>query len=100
MRRKDPDAIRRARKRAQLTQRELAYLAKCTHATIYLLEKAGVDGMQTCSEELATAICSRLKVDVEDLFERRDAPGRRRVSSVRPDTGQESTAANTIGAAP
>lgn len=92
MRRKDPQALKRARKRARLTQRELAYLARCSQATIYLLEKEGPQGMATISDDLAIAICDRLHVDVEDLFEAGPLTSRRRVSSVRRETGQPEVA--------
>lgn len=68
MRRKDAAALKRARKRAGLTQRELAYLCRVSQTTIYLLEKSGPTGMETCSDDLAIAIAKRLKVDVEDIF--------------------------------
>jgi DNA-binding XRE family transcriptional regulator len=93
MRRKDPQALKRARKRSGYTQRELAYLAKCSHAMIYLLEKEGPRGIDTCSEELAESICSRLHVDVEDLFERRASPGRRRVTTGKPETSHDAAVA-------
>lgn len=100
MRRKDPQALRRARKRARLTQRELAFLARCSQATIYLLEKDGPTGMDTCSDDLAIAICDRLHVDVEDLFEERPNSSRPRVSDVRRKVSQTTTATNTAGVAP
>jgi DNA-binding XRE family transcriptional regulator len=95
MRRKDAQAIKRARKRARLTQRELAYLARCSQATIYLLEKDGPTGLDTISDDLAIAICDRLHVDLEDLFEPRTVPSRPRVSNVRRKIGQ---AEATVGA--
>ena len=73
MKRKDPATLRRARLRADLTQRELAMLCKVSQTTIYLLERPGPRGMNTCSEELAIRIAKRLRVDLEDLFEPRAA---------------------------
>lgn len=71
MRTKDDGApICRGRKRKKLTQRQLAYLTRCSHTTIYLLETGR---MKTLSEDLALAIAERLEVDVEDLFEERTA---------------------------
>lgn len=55
----------RARKRARLTQRDLAYLARCSQTTIYLLENGR---MTTCSDDLARRLVDRLHVDVEDVF--------------------------------
>lgn len=80
-RRDDGAALKRARLAASLSQGELAYLANCSHTTIYLLEKAGPRGMSTCSDDLAYELARRLGRDVEDLFEARtDA---RRSSRVR-----------------
>jgi DNA-binding XRE family transcriptional regulator len=72
MRRKEDGAVlRRKRQKQQLSQGELAFLVGCSHTTIYLLEKAGPRGMQTCSEQLAIEIARRLHVDPEDLWEER-----------------------------
>lgn len=60
--------LARARKRARLTQRELAFLARCSQTTIYLLENGRMD---TCSDDLALRIVDRLPVDLEDAFEAR-----------------------------
>lgn len=69
MRVKDNEALKRKRKRMNLTQRELAFLARpCSQTTIYLLEKGE---MKTLSEELAGRIARRLDADLEDLFEPR-----------------------------
>lgn len=62
---KEPAALKRARAKARLTQRELALLAKCSHSTIYLLENGK---MSTLSDALADRIAHRLHRDVEDLF--------------------------------
>jgi DNA-binding XRE family transcriptional regulator len=64
----DGRPIRRGRKRRRLTQRDLAYLCRVSQTTIFLLEKPGAKGMDTCSDELAQRIADRLDVDVEDLF--------------------------------
>lgn len=72
MRRKEEgEPLKRARKKSGLSQGELAYLCKRSHTTIYLLEKPGPRGMQTCSEDLAIEIARRVGRDVEDLFEAR-----------------------------
>jgi len=72
MQTKDAGApLMRARKRARLTQRELAYLARCSQTTIYLLETGR---MTTCSDDLALRIVQRLPVDMEDVFVARAAP--------------------------
>ena len=68
----DGRPLARARKRAGLTQRELAFLARCSQTTIYLLETGR---MPTCSEDLAGRIVARLPLDLEDAFEER-APSR------------------------
>jgi putative transcriptional regulator len=62
--------LARARKRARLTQRELAFLARCSQTTIYLLETGR---MPTCSDDLALRIVDRLPIDLEDAFEPRDS---------------------------
>jgi DNA-binding XRE family transcriptional regulator len=73
MRVKDDGApLLRARKRAGLTQRELAFLARCSQTTIHLMETGG---MTTCSDDLAFRVVARLPVDLEDVFEQRaDSP--------------------------
>jgi len=95
MRRKDNGApIKRARLAAGLSQLELAFLVDCSHTTIYLLEKAGPRGMETCSDELATQIARRLNRPVEDLWEARsDARTRsstRKVTTAKVVTGARS----------
>jgi putative transcriptional regulator len=62
--------LARARKRARLTQRELAFLARCSQTTIYLLETGR---METCSDDLALRVVSRLPIDLEDAFEERSS---------------------------
>ncbi|GAB3621212.1 hypothetical protein GCM10027417_24730 [Glutamicibacter endophyticus] len=66
MRVKYPDALRRRRLNRQYTQRELGFLAKCSHAAIGALEAGR---KKTCSEKLALLICARLRVDWEGYFE-------------------------------
>lgn len=84
MRRKeDGAALQRARKASGLTQGELAFLVDRSHTTIYLLEKPGPRGMQTCSAELGARIAKRLHRPVEDLFEVRD-----QIPAARVTTGQ------------
>lgn len=80
---KEPSALKRARAKAGLTQRELAFLARCSHTTIYLLEKGE---MVTLSDDLALRISKRLQRDVEDLFVERAALTVPVVASVQGDT--------------
>jgi putative transcriptional regulator len=64
-------AIRRRRQEQGLSQRELAFLCRpCSQTTIYLIETCR---MRTLSDELAVRLAKRLGVDVDVLFERRDA---------------------------
>ncbi|NUO59022.1 MAG: helix-turn-helix transcriptional regulator [Hamadaea sp.] len=84
---KDPDVITRWRKRRQLSQRDLAFLCRCSQNAISLIE---LGKMRTLSEDLAVAIAKRLDVPWEDLFAARDTSGVRRVprgasSTRRPD---------------
>lgn len=62
--------LKRKRQRAELTQRELAFLVGKTDTTIYMLETGR---LRSCSEHLAHAIAKRLGCDVEDLFVERSA---------------------------
>lgn len=62
---KDPGTLRRCRKSKGYTQRELAYLVRRSHTTIYALE-AGK--LKNITEDLACAIAARLDRDWEDLF--------------------------------
>jgi DNA-binding XRE family transcriptional regulator len=88
MRRKeDGAALKRARKAAGLSQGELAYLCQRSHTTIYLLEKPGPRGMQTCSEDLAVEIARRLHRSVEDLFDARQHKNMAAASSVNDVAG-------------
>lgn len=80
MQTKDQGApLMRARKRARLTQRELAFLARCSQTTIYLLETGR---MTTCSDELALRIAGRLPVDMEDVFSERAVSRLSKVATV------------------
>lgn len=72
------DRLRRARRRLMMSQRDLAYLARCSQNTISLLEQ---EKMTTLSEDLACQIAKRAGIDWEDLFEARQSPGVRRVTS-------------------
>ena len=64
----NPGAISRKRKRLNYTQVDLAGLVGCTQQYISLLEN-GRDS--DCSERIALAICKRLDLDMEDVFEER-----------------------------
>ncbi len=60
-------ALRRMRQRRDLSQRELAFLARpCSQTTIHLLETRK---QAVVNDELAARIARRLGVDVDDLFE-------------------------------
>jgi DNA-binding XRE family transcriptional regulator len=88
MRRKENGAVlKRARKDAGLSQGELAFLVDCSHTTIYLLEKAGPRGLDTCSEELGRQIARRLHRPVDDLWEVREGT-RPRSTARRLTTGK------------
>lgn len=89
MRVRDPQALKRWRERRGLSQRELAYLCRCSQNAISLLEKGT---MQTLSEDLALTIARRLDVPWEDLFETRKDPGVRRVSPVTGDARRKAVA--------
>ena len=66
MRVRDADALRRWRQRRGLSQRDLAYLCRCSQATISLLERGT---MATLSHTLALSISARLQVPWEELFD-------------------------------
>lgn len=74
---KDPATVKRWRKHRRFTQRELAYLCRCSQNTISLIEK-GL--LPTMSEDLALEIAYRLDVPWEDLFVRREHSGVRRMA--------------------
>ena len=88
------DRLRRKRLRLRWTQRDLAYMVRCSQNTISLLEQ---EKMTTLSEELAELIVQRFDdagIDAEDIFEKRDAAGMRRVA-----TGARTTRQTSRGAA-
>ncbi|WP_234811933.1 helix-turn-helix transcriptional regulator [Mycolicibacterium canariasense] len=66
MRVKDPDRIRRRRKRLRLSQADLAHLVRRSQQAISLIERGD---MRNISEDFALALAARLDVDWEDLFE-------------------------------
>lgn len=82
----DKEALRRARKRAKYSQRDLAALCRCTQATISALETGG---MPNCSDDLAEQVAKWLDRDVEDLFERQSAIRTPRVTNARGITRQQ-----------
>lgn len=65
----NPERIARKRKRMSYTQIDLAALVGCTQQYISLIER-GDDS--DCSERIALAICKRLDMDLEDVFEERE----------------------------
>jgi transcriptional regulator with XRE-family HTH domain len=69
MRVKDPGELRRWRQRRSLSQRDLAYLCKCSQAAISLLERGG---MTSLSDDLALTLSARLQVPWETLFDPAD----------------------------
>jgi len=85
MRVREAQALRRWRERRHLSQRELAFLARCSQNSIHLLESGQ---MPTLSEDLALTIARRLDVPWEDLFEAREGSGMRRVTTARLSTHQ------------
>lgn len=66
---RDGSVVKRWRERRHYTQRDLAYLVRCSQNTISLIE---VGKLPTVSEHLALDIAKRLDVPWEDLFEQRD----------------------------
>jgi transcriptional regulator with XRE-family HTH domain len=66
MRVKDPDRIRRKRKRLHLSQAELAFLVRRSQQSISLIESGK---MRNISEPFALALAARLDIDWEDLFD-------------------------------
>jgi transcriptional regulator with XRE-family HTH domain len=65
-------ALRRMRQRRDLSQRELAFLARpCSQTTIYLLETRR---QAVVNDDLAMRIARRLGVGVDTLFEDELAP--------------------------
>ncbi|WP_082899993.1 helix-turn-helix transcriptional regulator [Rhodococcus phenolicus] len=63
---KDPEKIRRWRRRRGLNQDQLAYLTGCTQQAISVIETGK---MTTLSEELALAIAKHVECPWEDLFD-------------------------------
>ena len=91
MRVRDSQELRRWRQRRGLSQRDLAYLCRCSQATISLLERGTMTGI---SEELALMISTRLQVPWEALFDPGPLPaGARPV----PPVGQSDAGAGAIG---
>lgn len=82
---RDREMFRRARKREDLTQMDLAVLCRCTQATISGLETGN---LKACSEDLAKEIARRLKLDVEDLFIRKESSRVQRVTNAASSTSQ------------
>lgn len=74
---KDPATVKRWRKHRRLTQRELAFLCRCSQNAISLIEKGD---MLTLSEDLALEIAYRLDIPWEDLFVARESAGVRRAA--------------------
>jgi DNA-binding XRE family transcriptional regulator len=65
---RDHEALRRWRQRRGLSQRDLAYLCRCTQATISLLERGE---MRSLTDELALSLSARLQVPWDELFDPR-----------------------------
>lgn len=84
MRLRDPKKLRSWRVHRDLTQRELAFLCKCSQNAIHLLESGR---MTTISEDLAMTICRRLDIPWEDVFEARESSGVRRVATAGASSG-------------
>lgn len=87
---RDRGMFRRARVRMDLTQADLAALCRCTQAAISGLETGS---MKSCSEDLANEIARRLKLDVEDLFIRKDSTRAHRVTNAASSNQQTFNAA-------
>lgn len=90
MKLRDPKKLRSWRLHRNLTQRELAFLCKCSQNTIHLLESGR---MTSISEDLAMTICRRLDIPWEDVFEAREASGVRKVANAGPTSGRPSKGA-------
>ena len=93
MRVRDPEALRRWRQRRGLSQRDLAYLCRCSQAAISLLERGG---MRSLSEELALNLSARLQVSWEELFVTDDGVIPREPEAV---PGPAQTAGGDVGSA-
>ncbi|MGB3602760.1 MAG: helix-turn-helix transcriptional regulator [Gordonia sp. (in: high G+C Gram-positive bacteria)] len=79
---KDGAQVRRWRKKARYSQRELGFLVRRTHTTIYKIE-AGI--LTNISEDLALDIANRLEVPWEDLFIAREVTANPEVATVTDD---------------
>ena len=86
---KDPEVISRWRKRRQLSQRDLAFLCRCSQNAISLIERGE---LPTLSEDLALTIAKRLDVPWEDLFNARESSGVRRLPRAASSTRQKQVA--------
>lgn len=86
MRLKNPDAIRRRRKRMRYSQRDLAALVGCSHAMIGYLERGTI---KTCTRQLAEKISDRLDIDLEEHFEEEQDSALPRVVSGQPTTNRK-----------
>lgn len=86
---KDPEVIARWRKRRQLSQRDLAFLCRCSQNAISLIERGA---LPTLSEDLALTIAKRLDVPWEDLFVARASSGVRRMPRGASSMRQKSAA--------
>lgn len=78
---RDPQALRTWRRRRGLSQRDLAYLCRCSQATISLLERGT---MRALSDQLALSLSARLQVPWDELFEPRHAAGGTAQSAAAP----------------
>lgn len=87
---RDGEVISRWRKRRNLTQRDLAFLCRCSQNAISLIERGQ---MKTLSEDLALTMAKRLDVPWEDLFVPRKHAGVRRVPRGANSTRQPTAAA-------
>lgn len=86
---KDPGTIRRCRKSKGYTQRELAFLVRRSHTTIYALESGR---LKNISEDLACAIAARLGRDWEELFVAHEVVAMPKVSTDQHVTGRTAVA--------
>lgn len=76
-----PSRITRGRNRLGYTQTDLAHLVGCTQQYISMLER-GAD--TDCSEAIASEICRRLDIELEDVFETRECFGSHPETSINP----------------
>lgn len=80
---KDGAQVRRWRKKARYSQRELGFLVRRSHTTIYKIE---VGALVNISEDLALDIANRLDVPWEDLFVAHEVVVAPRVATVSADS--------------